>query len=486
MKIGRRLAIKILNASKFALHARRRPRIRRAVTEPLDRALLADAGRRRARGDGRARRLRLHRARSRRPRRSSGRSATTTSSWSRTGRTAAAATPRPRRRKATLATALSVQLRLFAPFLPFVTEEVWSWWQDGSVHRAAWPTAEALEAVADGVDAAILRDTSTVLIGGPQGQVGGQDLDAHRRGRRLGHRLAGDARPGGAGDRRPQGDRAHRRAATSPPATDPCGSPSRSDRSRLDRASPARLLGKPQGLGASRRSPCGQPDADGDRDEREKPVRQEHGQTGRRQLGRSGLRLLRDHPGQRTDAVRQPTRPGEPPARARPDRCTAPTAHPVRRPAIPVRCAAAPTPFGTPAAVRYPRSVRCRPGLRPGPLPRGASRRTADVGHRGHLCAGGLRDSRRPGRHRRPGVRQPARQGGRGGDDRVDAGADQRHVGLDECHPPGPAQNRILERARLHLLRPAGVLHLHRRRQHPRRRRRCRQGQLAVQRRRPR
>ncbi|GAB2508411.1 valine--tRNA ligase [Microbacterium petrolearium] len=59
-----------------------------------------------------------------------------------------------------LRTALSTLLRLLAPVISFATEEVWSWFQDGSVHRAPWPEPSGL-----GGDPAVLAAASEALIG---------------------------------------------------------------------------------------------------------------------------------------------------------------------------------------------------------------------------------------------------------------------------------------------------------------------------------
>jgi valyl-tRNA synthetase len=61
--------------------------------------------------------------------------------------------------------ALLAITKLLAPFIPFATEEAWSWWQESSVHRSNWPVAEDLTGFTGSQNANMLSLASQALIG---------------------------------------------------------------------------------------------------------------------------------------------------------------------------------------------------------------------------------------------------------------------------------------------------------------------------------
>ena len=61
--------------------------------------------------------------------------------------------------------ALLAKTKLLAPFIPFATEEAWSWWQEGSVHRSSWPVAEDFAAFTGTKNGDLLSLASQALIG---------------------------------------------------------------------------------------------------------------------------------------------------------------------------------------------------------------------------------------------------------------------------------------------------------------------------------
>jgi len=157
IKIGRRLGIKILNASRFALGFADDVETS-AITESLDRSMLTTLADVVARATGAFESYDYSRALE----------VTERSFWEWTDdylelvkTRAYGEGPGAASAHAALQMALTVYLRLFAPFLPFVTEEVWSWWRDGSIHRAVWPAVSEFEDV--GGDSGVLIITGRVL-----------------------------------------------------------------------------------------------------------------------------------------------------------------------------------------------------------------------------------------------------------------------------------------------------------------------------------
>ena len=183
MKIGRRLAIKLLNATKFALAIGREDENHHVgspavahwdpadVTEPLDRAVMAKMA------------LVIRQATNALNSYEHSKALEVIESFfwqfcddyielvknraygtaDSTGKTPSETAVKSAR--TTLGLGLDTFARLLAPYQPYATEEVWSWMHagEGSVHRAAWPKPEPYEQAAFKVSPDVLTYAGEAL-----------------------------------------------------------------------------------------------------------------------------------------------------------------------------------------------------------------------------------------------------------------------------------------------------------------------------------
>jgi valyl-tRNA synthetase len=189
LKVGRRLVTKLFNAAKFVL-AQQGPE--GAVTHPLDRGFLVRLSEVVEQATAALEALDYSAALGQSERFFWG---GFTDSYVEIVKARARSESDPAGRASAVAAlqlGLTTLLRLFAPFLPYIAEEVWSWTHDDSIHRAPWPIAAELRPQGASLDDARVYDAATECLDAIHKAKSGAGASVGRHVARLSLRVAAD------------------------------------------------------------------------------------------------------------------------------------------------------------------------------------------------------------------------------------------------------------------------------------------------------